>query len=70
MEARAPPINAAGGIEEDTVAIQQRRKKIGKDITEHFADGKWHDIPTIAAKVGFPEDYVKKTLENMRLKKT
>jgi hypothetical protein len=35
-----------------------------------FGDGKWHDVPTIAAEVGFPEDHVKDTLENMRQKRT
>ncbi len=57
-------------IEEDTVARNQDRPKIGKEITEQFADGKWHDIATIAAEVCSSEDHVKGTLELMRQKRT
>lgn len=53
-------------IEENTVAVQQRRPQIGKAIAEHFTDGKWYDIPTIAAKVESPEDHVAATLKGMR----
>lgn len=53
-------------IEEDAVAVAQRRPQIGKAIAEHFADGKWHALPEISAKVEAPEEHVAATLKGMR----
>jgi len=45
-----------------------RRPKIGRTIREHFADGKWHRLSTIASKVEADEDHVRDTLERITWK--
>ena len=47
------------------------RPKIGNAIVEHFADGQWHALPTIAKTVGEgDEDHVADTLKTMKDHKT
>jgi hypothetical protein len=42
-----------------------RRPKIGWAIREHFADGKWHAVETIATKIDADQDHVATTLDGI-----
>jgi hypothetical protein len=42
-----------------------RRPKIGCAIREHFADGKWHAVETIATKIEADQDHVATTLDGI-----
>jgi hypothetical protein len=58
-------------IEADNVLLRRpARPKIGKDIKEHFADGKWHRPETIATHLDAELEHVVDTLDAMHLRET
>jgi len=49
----------------DTALMRTRRDYIGKDIIKEFADGKWHRLDTIIAKINADESQITETLRLM-----
>lgn len=47
-----------------------RRPPIGPSIKEHFADGKWHRLETVANKLETDEDHVRDTLDGISKNQT
>jgi len=47
-----------------------RRPKIGNRIREQFADGKWHNLDVIAAKLDADVDHVRETLDGISKNQT
>jgi hypothetical protein len=53
-------------MREELHLMSPRRKLIGKQIIEKFADGKWHALETIATDIGEEVDHVASTLDTMK----
>jgi hypothetical protein len=49
---------------------KNRSKEVGKAVVSNFADGKWHDIETIAKQVGESIEDIKPALQNIVEHKT
>jgi len=56
-------------MEDATISVP-KRPSVGAPIKQHFADGKWHRIETIARKIGAEPDHVRATLKTMAWQKT
>ena len=52
-------------IQAETTLRRPKRHGIGKAIADKFADGKWHDLETIAKHVGEPAESLEQVLSNM-----
>jgi hypothetical protein len=56
-------------MERDLTLRSPIRPAVGKEIAEHFADGKWHDIETIAKRVKETPESLEPVFSNMRSKR-
>jgi transcriptional regulator with XRE-family HTH domain len=57
-------------IQQELGVMAERRPQIGPKIKEHFADGQWHRLTTIANKIDADEDHIASTLDRSSWKNT
>ena len=56
-------------MESETTLRRPQRPGVGKEIAERFADGKWHDVETIAKHVNGTVESLDTVFQNMRSKR-